>query len=63
MSRGSSGWIGGSAAVVAALLVAAFAGSAPAAAPANDNFAGAQSISGETGSAAGNNAEATAEPG
>jgi hypothetical protein len=55
--------IGLTAGLLAAVLLALFAGSAPAAAPANDNFAGAQPISGETGSASGSNLEATAEPG
>jgi len=63
VGRGKASWIGGTAAVVATLLLAAFAGSAPAAAPANDRFASAQPISGETGSVSGNNTEATAEPG
>jgi hypothetical protein len=55
LAWGRSRWIGGIAAAVAALLLGAFAGAAPAAAPANDRFASAQPISGETGSVSGNN--------
>jgi calcineurin-like phosphoesterase family protein/PASTA domain-containing protein/Big-like domain-containing protein len=53
--------VGVTAALVAAALVAALAGSAPAAAPSNDDFRFAQTISGAGGSVAGDNTEASAE--